>query len=238
MKLAIKIPTFYHKDGGTYKYLHRALTSIKNQTHQDYMVYLIGDDYEKPKELEELSRIIDPKKMRLKNLPVSIERSKYRGAKLWAAAGITPYNTAVDMALKDNIPYICNLDHDDYWEPNHLQLISDTIEETKTNFICTKAIMGKNGAVFPNIKFEEKYTKFIPKSGTICHSSTCVNFEYFGFRYRNLVELFNRACASDGDLWTRIAEVYNKKNEHGILINKITCYREQGREVILRPEIV
>lgn len=238
MKLAITIATFYHKDGGIHTLLSRTLNSIKNQTHQDYMVYLIGDDYEKPEEFFELSKIIDKDKIKAINLPVAVERSKYKGAKLWVCGGVNASNTGINMALKDGLSYVCHLDHDDYWEPNHLKLISDVIDETKTNFVCTKAFMGKNKSIFPNIKSEKEYINFIPKGGTICHSSTCVNFNYFKFRYRNLVELFNQVHASDADLWNRIKIFYEEKKENGILINKVTCNRDKAQEVIHKKNII
>jgi len=59
MKIGIVIATYRKLDGSTYKHLKNTLESVKNQTHKDYKVFLIGDDYTDNNELIELSKIID-----------------------------------------------------------------------------------------------------------------------------------------------------------------------------------
>ena len=61
MKIGILIPTYYRNNGSTKDLLTRALESIKNQTHQDYIVFLIGDKYEQANEFNELATSIIPK---------------------------------------------------------------------------------------------------------------------------------------------------------------------------------
>jgi len=45
MKIGIITPTYRKLDGSTYNHLKMALESVKNQTHKDYKIFLIGDDY-------------------------------------------------------------------------------------------------------------------------------------------------------------------------------------------------
>ena len=46
MKFAVTIATYQRKDGKTPQLLKRALDSVFNQTHQDFRVFIVGDNYE------------------------------------------------------------------------------------------------------------------------------------------------------------------------------------------------
>jgi len=50
----IIVPTFQRGDGKTPFYLKRCIASIYAQTHQDFIIYLIGDDYIEQKEVEQI----------------------------------------------------------------------------------------------------------------------------------------------------------------------------------------
>jgi hypothetical protein len=44
----------------------------------------------------------------------------------------------IDIGLELGLEYICHLDHDDYWHPQHLEIINYTIENTQdASFINT-----------------------------------------------------------------------------------------------------
>lgn len=231
MKLSIIIATYYKKDGSTTSHLNRALESIKNQSYQNYKVYLIGDNYEKDEEFVSLSKIIDSDKIMVKNLPIAIERNKYKGKELWVCGGVNAYNTAIELSLKDKLNYICHLDHDDYWLPNHLEVIEDAIQKTKTNFVCTLSET-PNKKLLPQTTSFEYMQQFIPAPNKFIHSSSCINFEYFNIRYRNMIEEFGKVYPSDADLWNRIQTSLNKDNKTGIFLNIKTVIKDSGMHTI------
>ena len=170
MKLGILIPTFRKLDGSTYNHLAFALESIKQQTHKEYKVFLMGDDYTDNDELMKLSNIIDKDKIYVKNLSVAIERLKYSGLDLWRTGGVNASNIGLKIALQEGYNYICHLDHDDSYFKNHLALISECIEKTKTNFIATRC--GK----YPPVVSKEFYIKYRPQNSRLFKVSTCVNY--------------------------------------------------------------
>ena len=236
MKLAIVMSTFYKKDGSTLNHLLRALNSIKNQIHKDYFVYLIGDDYLKNDELMSASKTIDADKIKVVNLPIALERSKYTGRELWVCGGCNAYNFAIDLAKKDNLNYICHLDHDDYWSENHLSEVNNVIEKFNTNFVCT--LSKTKIKTLPEVIEKEKYINFIPEANKLTHSSSCVNFSYFKMNYRNMVEEFKKTYPSDADLWNRIGSYLKDKGETGILINEITTFKDSGMSVLNNKNII
>ena len=71
MKLSIVTPTYYRSDGSTLSHLKKALDSLFNQTHQDFKIYLIGDGYEHPNEIETLISNYDQSKILFVNLDVA-----------------------------------------------------------------------------------------------------------------------------------------------------------------------
>ena len=78
MKLSIVTPTYYRSDGSTLAHLKKALDSLFNQTHQDFKIYLIGDRYEHPNEVESLISNYDQSKILFVNLDVAKERDFYK----------------------------------------------------------------------------------------------------------------------------------------------------------------
>ena len=135
MKLGIIIPTYQKIDGTTPNLLRRAIESVKAQTHQDYSLIVIGDSYENEVEFEALLHSLElGEKLTYRNLPEAIERSKYpAGSKeLWSAGGVNATNYGITLGLELGLTYICHLDHDDYWHPQHLEVINSTIEQTET----------------------------------------------------------------------------------------------------------
>jgi glycosyltransferase involved in cell wall biosynthesis len=219
MTIGIVIPTYYRKDNSTLKYLQRALNSIKNQTYTNYKVFLIGDKYENEEELITISSsIISKEKIFSINLPYAKERNKYPlgDKKLWCSGGVNATNYGIELCLKENINFICHLDHDDWWESNHLEEISKCINDyffitTKSNHI--------NNQILP----KEKNIPFYPKSGDIIRSATCINFSKTNLRYRDVFEEIGKVYPADADLWNRISDFMKNTKNKGIVIDKVTC---------------
>jgi glycosyltransferase involved in cell wall biosynthesis len=235
MKLSIIIPTYYRKDGSTKTYLKRALESVFNQTHQDFKIYLIGDRYEKEKEYEiyELLENYDKNKIHFENLDIAQERDFYKDKfVLWSYGGVNATNYGIKLSLKDSNNYICHLDHDDYWDKEHLMLINECINETNSDWMCTKSFYRSFHNVLPNILSYDKFVNYLPKGESLIHSSVCMNFKKIPLEYRDIFkETGKLGLPSDADLWNRCNEYIIKNNLISTLINKITCFHiEEGYE--------
>ena len=230
MKLAIVTPTYRKKDGKTLEHLTKTLESVAAQSHTDYKVFLIGDKYEDHQEFLNISKIIDPSKMWANNLPIAKERDKYSGRQLWVSGGVYASNVGINKALEEGYDYVCHLDHDDIWTDNHLKIISDVIEETKSNFLTTRC-----GHGWPAAESTGYLTKWRPLPNKIFKSITCVNYRHFNIRFRNMIESENKVYASDADLWHRLNNIMVANNEWGYIINESTM-RRLDSQAILRKE--
>jgi len=226
MKIAITIATYQRPDGRSYDYLTRALNSIKNQSHQDFKVFLIGDKYEDNDEFESIAKtILDQDKIYFENLPVAIERSIYTGKNLWCCGGVNAMNTGILRALENKFSWVAHLDHDDYWEADHLLNINNTIVDfPEANFIYTASTYASNSILPRHSNLDSAVYKRLPEPRNVIHSSICFNCNQIKLRYRDCKKEEGRCEPADADLWKRIS---SDKNTRSYFIDKLTCFQPQ-----------
>ena len=228
MKLGIVIATYQKLDGSTPSLLKRAIESIKNQTYQDYTLIIIGDKYEDNNEFENICNDPDLKdKIIYKNLPYAKEREKYPmgSQELWSAGGVNARNCGIDLGLELGLTYICHLDHDDYWHPQHLEVINFAIENTNdTAFINTCSTYF--GSYLPRFELTNEVISSHEhiKPGNIVPSSVCINHKLIPLKYRDVFEETGKEFAADADLWVRIGEYIKNNNLKTYCITSLTCF--------------
>jgi glycosyltransferase involved in cell wall biosynthesis len=227
VKIAIVVATYKRKDGKTPFYLKRALDSVFNQNHKDFIVLVIGDDYENESELLDIIKEYPTDKLDWYNFDESPERTRYKGGmKLWCCGGLTAFNFGAEKALECGFDYICYLDHDDYWKHNHLKAINGAIDKKNADWICTKSKYGRS-MVYPEVKSLDYYVNFFPLSGGIIKSSVCFNHRKIPLRFVDTFKDRGISIPSDADLWTRMAKYMKENNLKGILVNEITCSHDE-----------
>lgn len=230
MKLGIVIATYQRSDGSTPDYLTRALLSIKNQIHQDYKVFLIGDKYTDNDEFITLAKSFIPQdKIYYENLPVSVERDRYPqgGLSLWRCGGVTAWNYGVSKCFEEGINYICKLDHDDYWSEDHLSSINHVIE----NIDNTAAVIYTCGTYFssylPNVILDNNIIEDIPKPCGTIHSSICIDYSKIYLKYRDTAYEIGIPEAGDADLLARLETQIVQNNLKSYLVRRLTCFHPQ-----------
>ena len=232
INFAIIITTYKRNDGNTPFYVKRALKSVLEQEYKNYKVYVIGDYYSDNEEFISLFEDFPKDKIYYENLPFAYERDKYQDKSLvWKYGGCFANNYAINKSLIDGFEYICRLDHDDEWLPNHLSVLNDAIIKTNSWWLCTKSIYGTN-SILPNIQSPEQLIGFYPKPESLIHSSTCINFKKIQIRHRNYYEeTGNTGLPGDADTWGRMSEYLKRHNQIGCLVNIITCkHIDEGYE--------
>lgn len=226
MKIGIGIPTYQRLDGRTPFFLKKALESVRNQTYQDYFVFLIGDHYTDNLEFEYLAKLIPANKIYRFNLPVAVERQKYQMGtrELWCSGGVNAYNFAIDTSLKFGIKYLCHLDHDDYWSPNHLEKIKSAID-LYPNAACIYTCSDyKNQFHLPRVELDNSIKEHFPESRHVSHSSVCLNHELMPLRYRDVYSETGMVLEADIDMWGRLKQYCDQRNLKSYLISSLTCY--------------
>jgi len=228
MKFGIVISTYKRRDGKTLFYLNRALESILKQTYGNYKVFLIGDKYEDDAEFKQFGKQFNLSNFYSENLPVAVERDKYTDKKiLWCSGGCNASNYGIDLALRDDIDYICRLDHDDWWENSHLENFKSVIDTYNADWICSKSTHIKG--ILPNINSKDHIIEFKPAPCKLVKSSTCVNQKTIPIRSRDVFAETGKVVPGDADMWGRMAVYITENKLKSYLINKVTCnHTEEG----------
>ncbi len=229
MKLGIVIATYQRKDGTTPFFLQKALDSVFSQTYQNFKIFLIGDKYEDNEEFVNIISKYPQDKIYYENLPYAKERDLYTDKwVLWSYGGITSMNFGIEKALEEGYDFICHLDHDDWWLPNHLEEIKQGIELTNSDWICTKSTYSNPRNFLPKIDSQELYVPFYPMYASLIHSSVCMNFKKIPLKYRDIFEETQKlGLPADGDLWERTREYIISNNLKSVCINKLTCHHDE-----------
>ena len=226
MHLAVVIATYRRKDGKTPFYLKRVLNSVFAQEHLDFKVFLIGDHYDNVNEWEFLVAPYVGDRLCHINLEKAEERDRYTNKKiLWSCGGRAAFTFGMQKALEQGFDYVCCLDHDDYWGKNHLAVINKVIEETKADWICTKAKYRKK--ILPANDLRNSVIPFSPIPGGIIKSAVCYNQKTIPVRIRDTFAETGEAIPGDSDLWERMAQYMQEHGLKGYLINELTCFHEE-----------
>ena len=237
MKFAVTIATYRRRDGKTPFLLKRALDSVFNQTHQDFRVFIVGDDYDDVDELNTIVSEYPKEKIYLVNLPESHERLKYNGDTpnprlMWCSGGRTPMNIGIELALHNGYDWVAHLDHDDFWESNHLELINNVVEQYghECIWITTKSTWGPD-RVLPEVETNGwDVIYYLPRAYNVIHSAVAMSMKRIPLRYRDVWEEEGRDVPSDADFWNRLETFIVANGYTGTYINALTCRHDSEGE--------
>ncbi len=118
---------------------------------------------------------------------------------------------------------MCHLDHDDYWHPQHLEVINYTIEITKDPVVINTCSTYFNSHL-PNIELTNEIIPSKIKPGTIIHSSACINHKKLPLKYRDVFNETGKEFAADADFWIRAGEYAEQNDLKSYKISSLTCY--------------
>jgi glycosyltransferase involved in cell wall biosynthesis len=243
MKFAVTIATYQRKDGKTPELLKRALDSVFNQTHQDFRIFIVGDNYEDNTEFNEIISQYPQDKIYAVNLPESYDRLKYKGVDsenldfdtdrvLWCNSGRTPMNIGIELALHNGYDWVAHLDHDDFWEPTHLQFINNVIEQYghECIWITTQATFGPND-IMPIVETNGWDVVYhLPRGYNVIHSAVAMSMKRIPFRYRDVWDEDGKLVPTDADFWDRLGSFIPQNGYTGTYINALTCRHDSEGE--------
>jgi hypothetical protein len=229
MKFGIVLPTYYRKDGKSIVYLYKAIQNIMLQKHSDWKLFLVGDDYEKPDELDFIKSLVPKDMIRYINLGESVERSKYSGNDLWLCSGTNALNRGIEMLEEEGIEYYAHFDHEDRWTDDHLLLHNKIYEKyPSVSFVYSKAHFIRLNNLFPPNLVDDRINNLPPRGRFVIHHSVTFNINKIKHRYINMIDEGVK-MASDVNLWNRINKDVALGNVDTYHIPKATAYHlEEG----------
>ena len=176
--------------------LKDSLKSIKDQSYDNYKVYLMGDGYPEDEwpEIEKLAKSIIPNgKIHCENRKEPGERGKYEGQIVHLTGGNTVANESIKQMKKDGIKMFARLDHDDAWNKDHLKTHAQVYTQyPETALALTRArkkrVKGDTGSYmyFPESDNNDvEYNNYSLGLGGQCHSGMTWDMSKVGYmKYR------------------------------------------------------
>jgi len=142
MKVAVIVATYCRKNGTSPHILNKMFQNLLRQTHKNFKVFIVGDDY--TKRLEFLT-IINKYKNKLNiwsmNNKKSLRTSTFKiQQNLWTSGGVYAKYEAIKQAIKEKYNIYMHLDDDDIWRPNHIKNYVKTFRQfPQVDFVYSKA---------------------------------------------------------------------------------------------------
>jgi glycosyltransferase involved in cell wall biosynthesis len=225
--------TFHRKNGKSKDYLTRSLNSILNQTYKHWTIIIISDKYEPEHELDQI--ISDFRKKTTNQIYYLSNANPERliinnRDKLWRVAGATSMNMGLQFCRKNNLPYYCHLDDDDYWSKDHLEHINNIYMNHK-NCVFTSSKSTFFNRYLPNLNVNADSIIYPPTPQGMIHSSLSFRCDLINVSYFTSTNEANIAYPSDYLLLSEIKTFLdNNKQYISIFINKLTCFHDTEGE--------
>ena len=239
MKVAVVIATYCRTNGKSPAILHKMFGCLLKQTHKNFKVFIVGDDYTKK---QEFINIINQYNTKLdiyyKNNPVSLRNNCFKlKMNCWTCGGILARYEALKQAIAEKYDVYMHLDDDDIWLPNHIKNYVNVLRTNpRADFIYSKAnykhtTLPRN--IPPNLTIKLNNFNQGVKPANVVHSSFAFNLK----TTKNLlITLFNARIHTiqqirDGKIEetrlqpfdaTQLAAI-KTHNKNCILIPQITC---------------
>lgn len=159
-------------------------------------------------------------RLQLKETNIPLATTDY-----FVPGGVNACNYGIRLALADGFEYVCHLDHDDYWEPDHLEKINNVIERLNPQFVCTCSTHIMDW--LPFVHLTNQVYEYYPEGCKMITSSACVKYSDTILRPRDVFEATGEAYPADADLWNRLSEEMRREGKKGYLIASITCNHDE-----------
>jgi len=227
----IVVATYFRKNMKTKEYLQRSLTSIINQTFNDWQLIIIGDKYEPEEELLEIINEFKQKTANtiiyLKNLNTERDFIKNKH-KLWNIAGATSINMGLKYLRENGIKYYCHLDDDDFWSNLHLESLNKIYSNYENCiFANTQSTYINRGFLPKSINIPIKENNIIPHEGTIIHSSYSFRCDIINFDYYTTFDENGYFYPADAIMLNNIKKFILENKQYYSIYNPIlTCYHD------------
>jgi glycosyltransferase involved in cell wall biosynthesis len=233
IQYGVLIKTYKRKNNSTPDYLTRCLKSVVNQSYSNFKVFLIGDKYEDSEEFNKLSSLVPPEKLIAINLPVAPERDNpnLQGKALWCSAGAHAAKYGMNLMKEKGIFHHCRLDDDDFWLPNHLEMLNQgyTMFPESVYVYCNALYTNPSGhtRTFPpeNISPLLRYDNLPPRPERVIQSAASWRLDKIPIMPRTVLEQ-GRVYPGDADLWQRMRVYFNENNLKTLYIPLTTVIKD------------
>jgi glycosyltransferase involved in cell wall biosynthesis len=227
IKFAIVMATYYRKAGTSRAFVERSIKSIRDQTYQNFKLFLIGDKYEHEEEFTSFKELLPSDKIETVNLPIAWERENCKNRhSLWCVGGATAMNRGLDLAVEQGFTHYVHLDDDDYWHPFHLRNVAMGYTQfPEATFVCTSGVM-VNHSILPAIK-GLGYNNFNCAACSVFHSAYGFRLDIHPYRYPTyVIGQKEPTTPADAVMLNLIGEACRRRDLKTLAIPLLTCLHD------------
>jgi glycosyltransferase involved in cell wall biosynthesis len=230
-KYVIITATYNRPNGKTSEYLNNSLNSIYEQKCENWDLILVGDKYEPYEELEKMVNDFKTKlaKNNKQNQVIlidnqEVERDHIKNkVRLWNCAGARSINKGLEYARNQGYKYYLHLDDDDFWYPNHIEIINKVYEQYDNCIFINTLSTYKNGFL-PKENVDIYPNNLLPKPCGMIHSSFSFRIDIVPFYYYTSFNDSEIDSPSDANMLHNIREFLIKNKEYcSIYIPMLSC---------------
>lgn len=233
LPIGVVTATYDRPDGSTRSKLNRVRESLLGQRYQHWKWFLVSDGYSDVNHLLEIQKTIPPEKFcfiglhRNKETRVSLEEQLCN-------AGVEAYNKGLEVMLAENLEFGCQLTDDDYWYPDHLEVIINTFSQFHHAAVVYTQALYRNQP-YPNLYCDLGYNNHPPgvtiegdrkKLNQILTSMVfrlpCFQGKVMG----RVVEVQGRTWPADMDLIDQIMSICQRDNLATVFVPQVTVFHE------------
>ncbi len=190
-RVAVVVATYRRSDGSTPDKLRRMFGMLERQTHRDFTLFLIGDDYADDAEFRAVAEAYRPRdRLRAENRPESL-RSLRLGKLInyWACGGTLAIRRGYELARETGHDLALMLDDDDEWAPDHVQrMVRAHLDFPDAALLtaCARYVFGNFLPMPPKSADPPACGNWTPEAGKVVRSATAHNLRLM-FDYQQAV---------------------------------------------------
>jgi hypothetical protein len=185
--IAILVPTYQRKNGKTPEIIKKMVTMLSKQIYTgDITLFIIGDCYENNEEFESICNEAKQSlshKMNVVHYNCDIHfRDDYFkiNKNKWSMGGINAVTQGLQRIYDGGYDYYFHLDDDDYWYPEYINYVMDSLHKfPETAFCICKAYYKDYELPRQNIT-ELYYNNYKLVNSDSVHASWCINMKLIG----------------------------------------------------------
>jgi hypothetical protein len=230
IKIGLCCPTYYRKNKSTKEKLLRCLNLIKNQSYQNFKLYLIGDCYDNNDEFKEICESFPPEKIYYENREEHF-RDKLVGIELWCLGGGGAMMRGIEKMYEDGCTYYFHIDDDEIWDLLHIEtIVNGIINFPHADFLFTASHFLSREILPREQRGGLHYNNITRLGGNIVHSAQC-------FKLNTTYNLFQEIKKKFYD------HIYNQKKiqihawDHVVLNSIEKCRDDKIHNILYLPKI-
>lgn len=245
LRVGVVFATYDRPDRSSPQKLERAIESLRGQQYQDWKLFLVSDSYSDKAHLQKITTSLPPNSVVILETNRASHLDRHH-EEVVLNAGVEAYKVGLMALLGEGFDLGCQLTDDDFWYPEHLQVLVETyLRYPQAVILYTQALY--RNQPYPNLDVPIAYNN-LPPGYTVegdykrlNQVLTSMMFRVSCFRDRvqprSVIEQ-GRMWPSDMDFVQQIMLICEAENLLTVFIPQVTVHHEiETSDLLSGPDV-